>query len=208
MRKKLGGSFICRPCVSVCHCGKPKDYRAAECLSCGMSRKAKIQWSTRRGTILAGSREASKLRRIRFEDLSWESNWQARSGDGRYKIYYWDGDRKRHIYRYQWVWIKANGPIPAGYSVHHENEDPTCDYLWNLELKTTKMHVRHHTAERAARFPKAKCPICGVVFPAKKRGRDRYRKYCSVACGKLRFSSGAFRRNPILLPSTLACVNA
>lgn len=176
----------CRSCLSVCHCGKPKDYRAAECISCGMSRKAKAQWAdpTTGQKIREGIALGSKNRRTRLEDLG-KRKWQ-RKLDGRLYNWYWPegGNRKRTIYRYQWIWVMEHGSIPAGHVLHHLNRDPTDDRLENLELMTVHDHCKLHgaIAKSNSKKPWWTCLSCGTRFQKYRRSKNVGRKYCSVSC--------------------------
>lgn len=180
-------SDICQQCREVCHCGKPKDHRANECISCGMSRKALVQWATpeKRAKITAAIRINGISSRMRYADLHINSCWNPRPHDQRMGIHYWDeNERKRHIYRYQWVWEHANGPIPDGLVVHHINHDCTDDRLENLKLMTNIGHMRYHgSLIPSAPLPEWTCLCCGIRFKMRPRGgRIGVRKYCSRAC--------------------------
>ena len=142
----------CRACRSICACGKHKDYRAAECISCGMSRKAKIQWADpeQRAAIMVPLLGAHRNRRTHIEDLTWESSWYPKQEDGRLFARYWDGDRLRAVYRYQWVWWKMHGMLPKARSVHHINSDCTDDRLENLRVMLPGDHARLHARKRRA----------------------------------------------------------
>lgn len=59
-----------------------------------------------------------------------------------------DGRRKRmHVY----VWEYYNGPVPAGYHVHHRDEDKSNNNISNLELKTRSEHLSFHAKEEYKR---------------------------------------------------------
>lgn len=189
MQCELCGSTIrrdskssqCRPCRSVCPCGKRKDHRVVECGSCQRTKQAKYQWAHNSASIRKGLRLGGLKRRFRFSDISASSNW-GRKNDGRYWIWYWDDlNQHRTIYRYQWVWIQAHGPIPKGYHVHHKNENPSDDRLENLEMLAKGVHAKHHGALVAARAPIYNCHGCHKQFRSKaKKGRGR--RYCSKSC--------------------------
>jgi hypothetical protein len=59
-------------------------------------------------------------------------------------------DVRGYAYEHALVWTAAHGPIPAGYLVHHKNEDKGDNRLSNLRLKTVAEHSRLH-ARAAAR---------------------------------------------------------
>ena len=48
------------------------------------------------------------------------------------------------MYRSRAVWAAAHGPVPAGYIIHHINEDSVDDRLDNLQCMTRGEHTRHH----------------------------------------------------------------
>ena len=54
------------------------------------------------------------------------------------------GKRKRlHVY----IWETNNGPIPAGYEVHHKDRDKTNNNLSNYELLSSLEHTKRHAEE-------------------------------------------------------------
>lgn len=64
------------------------------------------------------------------------------------------GHRERlHVY----VWRKHNGPIPAGYHVHHVDEDKSNNDIENLRCIPQKQHMEHHSREYAERAHDAIC---------------------------------------------------
>jgi hypothetical protein len=86
--------------------------------------------------------EGAKPRLMTFDKLT-EAQFNRRP-DGRHVGYYREGREKRYIYRYQWVWILANGPIPADHHIHHLNGDCSDDRLENLECLPQSDHARLH----------------------------------------------------------------
>lgn len=173
-------SGICRACASVCECGKKKDHRSNECRSCGMQRKALKQWNEMRPQMLTAVRAAMRVYRITFDDISLESRWEIKP-DGRRYRYYWEGDRQRCVYRYQWIWIKANGPIPKGFEIHHKNHNCSDDRLDNLELLSGESHAKYHGQIASKNAPNYECATCHIIFkgPAKP---GRAIRYCSQKC--------------------------
>lgn len=176
-------------------CGREKDKRAKECQSCGHSRQTTRQWANEetRSRILSGIREVHRARRRTFDKIAIDIRWMYKREDGRAFAYYWDGDRKRYIYRYQWVWIKANGPIPSDHDVHHRNHDCTDDRLENLELLPATMHRKHHGPDFSRRGVIARgetpmsdeernrvCEGCGKPFQIKFRSKAN--RFCSLPC--------------------------
>lgn len=56
-----------------------------------------------------------------------------------------NGSRKRmHVY----VWEYYNGSVPAGYHVHHKDEDKSNNDISNLELKMGTEHLSFHGKEK------------------------------------------------------------
>ncbi len=179
----------CKPCCppSRCQCGQKKDYRARQCRSCGSRTMAKKQWknSTIRIKMMTALKKSGMNRRARFEDIKWDANWRIKT-DGRYFIRYWDDNLKKFcwIYRYQWVWICAHGPIPMGHQIHHKNLNSADDCLENLELMERHKHARLHSEQKSQiqrATWKSLCPNCGKYFPETFR-EGRKQIHCSLKC--------------------------
>jgi len=189
----------CKRCASVCGCGRKKDFRAVLCRWCRSKIQATEQWANpdSRARIAKGVRDAGVRRRRRYADLGFES-FNMKKADGRSFGFYWDGDRRRYEYRYQWVWKQANGPIPEGMHIHHINGDSSDDRIENLAMMSRENHLRIHTGDPvhqakmlAARGLKPtdktlyKCERCGVMFksyPRYKDGIPEPRRFCSMRC--------------------------
>lgn len=145
-----------------------------------MRDKAVNQWKDDREPILSGIIRSAKQRRRYFADIRLDSQWQIKS-DGRRYVYFWGEDGKKHtIYRYQWRWVKAYGPIPKGMIIHHKDEVKWNDDLSNLEMMTNSDHLTHHGLTK----PKAEwiCQNCCVRFASKRREGGQPRKFCSQSC--------------------------
>lgn len=143
----------CRKCRSTCPCGNFKDYRADICRFCHSKQKALAQWSDplKSQRIREGLKQGGLDRRRRYEDLRLEHFKMIRQLDGRRFAFYWTHDnRRRYEYRYRWVWKQAHGDIPAGYHVHHIDNDCTNDVLDNLELLTGTEHRKLHMTSEVA----------------------------------------------------------
>ena len=54
----------------------------------------------------------------------------------------------KRIMLHRYVWIKHNGDIPEGYSVHHIDENKENNNISNLRLMTNGSHTTLHTLER------------------------------------------------------------
>lgn len=186
----------CKQCRSVCKCGGKKDWRIEMCRSCRSKQMASDQWANpkSRAVIHDSIKRASKERRRKFADLTFDSFRQKRLEDGRRYCWFWDANEtKRTLYRYQWVWIVANGPIPDGHHIHHINENCTDDRIENLQCLSRTAHIATHMDDdhkvamllgrglyRTGKTVYV-CQTCGSEFKAYPRYPNG-RKFCSKSC--------------------------
>jgi len=68
---------------------------------------------------------------------------RARHGEGKGRRQAVCNGKKAYKYRVEWE--KIHGPIPAGYLIHHKNENPKDDSPDNLQLVTRAEHARLHS---------------------------------------------------------------
>lgn len=59
-----------------------------------------------------------------------------------------DGSR-RLVMSHRYTWEQANGPIPAGYEIHHKCRNRACSRLVHLELIEISKHKSLTNQERA-----------------------------------------------------------
>lgn len=79
------------------------------------------------------------------------------------------------------IWKFYNGPIPAGYHIHHIDGDPLNNAIENLECLSEEEHRAKHSGVKI-------CAHCGKHFDTKSMGTAIY---CSAACTTLaRYHSG------------------
>jgi hypothetical protein len=106
------------------------------------------------------------------------------------------GGREQLLHRQ--MWIDANGPIPAGYAIHHINGDALDNRVENLACVPLREHAKQHAQERAA-DPNFSAKMSKIATESAKRWtvRDfvceeceapfqskcpRGAKYCSSTC--------------------------
>lgn len=57
-------------------------------------------------------------------------------------------DSRGWCYEHELVWRAAGRDVPAGYEIHHRDEDKTHNRLSNLRLKLKADHARDHARGR------------------------------------------------------------
>jgi endogenous inhibitor of DNA gyrase (YacG/DUF329 family) len=62
------------------------------------------------------------------------------------------GKKRELLHRY--LWRKHNGEIPAGYDIHHADDNPLNNHIGNLECRTKKEHFRHHAEQGVWNTPR------------------------------------------------------
>lgn len=69
--------------------------------------------------------------------------WKGRKFTLRENGYYAETSGERE-YLHRAIWIDAHGAIPAGYEVHHRDENKSHNSLGNFELLTAIEHQKRH----------------------------------------------------------------
>lgn len=135
-------------------------------------------------------RATNRAQRRTFADLTDGMNWQIKA-DGRRFAYYWEGDSKHYIYRYQWRWRMVYGDIPQGHVIHHKNGDQTDDRIENLECILVSDHNKVHLPANMPKMTRGRgvepidevdriCEQCGGTFDI--RTRVKSNRFCSLEC--------------------------
>jgi hypothetical protein len=72
--------------------------------------------------------------------------------------------RRDHTFEHRRVWVETNGPIPAGFVVHHKNENPQDNRLENLALLRRGEHSKLHRELRPITRPERVIPKTKICF--------------------------------------------
>lgn len=92
--------------------------------------------------------------------------------------------RDRYAYEHTIVWWQNTGFVPpAGYIIHHKNENKHDNNFENLELISTSSHTEKHITKKN-KFIALMCALCNEPFLKEKRnfnfkknnGQERF--YC------------------------------
>ena len=83
---------------------------------------------------------------------------------GYHRVY--DASQRRSRLAHDMVWEQHNGPIPAGYDVHHDNEDKQDNRIENLRCISRTEHKRIHGGceQRDGEWWKP-CSVCHKFKP-------------------------------------------
>lgn len=113
--------------------GKRREPLRFVCRGCGQPGES---WNTGNKGIYH-----SKACRAAAERLG--NVWRYQQG-GYWMLSWNDGGTRRYQFEHRRVWEQANGPIPAGFVVHHLNENKLDNDLANLYLLRRADHSYHH----------------------------------------------------------------
>lgn len=94
--------------------------------------------------------------------------------------------RGRYVYEHQLVWWQNTKQlVPAGFLVHHKNEQKRDNRFDNLELTTRSSHSREHQLEKAPPPVTVICTHCGIDFAlSTQRYNDRSKCKIGLFCTK------------------------
>ena len=84
------------------------------------------------------------------------------------------GHYRRLNYLHRIVWNYCYDEIPAGYEVHHIDNNPANNDISNLQIMTGHQHKKLHRIHTA----EITCPVCGKIFANSSHGST----YCSRQC--------------------------
>ena len=101
---------------------------------------------------------------------------------GYVRLKYWDDEcgKYRHVFEHRLIWERANGAVPAGHVIHHENEDKQDNRLGNLHLMRRSDHISLHASE-PDKYP-------GGAKPSDytRRWRQRHPEYKAIRAARAR----------------------
>src|SRR5688500_339059 len=85
---------------------------------------------------------------------------------GYHRLNVWDGKRGSAVMGHVLEWERHNGPIPAGFQIHHVNGDKQDNRIDNLQLVDAVTHKRLHSGcqWRDGEWWKP-CHVCGEFKP-------------------------------------------
>ncbi|MBO4780495.1 MAG: HNH endonuclease [Selenomonadaceae bacterium] len=94
---------------------------------------------------------------------------------------------------HQAVWAFFNGEIPAGYQIHHIDEDKNNNSIHNLQCLTASEHQLLHwqKTRHIGAVREFVCTRCGNKYSAVDNGRN---KYCSECKNKIQYAPAVRRR--------------
>jgi len=96
-----------------------------------ITRQGVFKMFARRGYALRGPRVLPFIVWAGRKYTRRANGYYARTNSGRY-------------YLHRDIWAQTNGPIPAGFDIHHRDGDKTNNTLSNLELLTQAEHGTRH----------------------------------------------------------------
>jgi hypothetical protein len=146
----LGGprsKFVC-----ICDCGETKALRwsslvSGNTLSCGCIQRESGPWN--KGMLGYRPNRKRKNDVPGWNRLPVGSETIRRDrGDGLPRVYRKVADPNVWRLRAVLVWEAANGPVPVGHVVHHDDRDSLNDSLGNLQCLSRAEHVQEHRNDR------------------------------------------------------------
>lgn len=77
-----------------------------------------------------------------------------------------ENGKSRRVFEHVLVWESHHGPVPAGWIIHHKNEDRLDNRIENLEAMSRSDHKRHHVGYKSVDgVPHRPCRKCLALKP-------------------------------------------
>ena len=113
------------------------SWREITCEWCGVTvrKRHRNRFCSRKCRGLAGRRR-------------YDSPFRYRDSSGYIRLEFWCDDRGRYVHEFEHrrIWREANGPIAAGFVIHHINGQKDDNRIENLECQSREEHSREREA--------------------------------------------------------------